>query len=186
MPRSPPLFAAAPTRSSSSTTSSSSPSSSARRLPRSPSPQASTRATTQRVPPTPTRACPATRSRAALRRSPAAAAPLHSPPRPRALRRRPRCLSWPAPTLGRSPPTQSGRRQARQTGPLVRKGCACGCHGAASCRFLRPAGFRLTKNVANSGGIAVFNVPLYIASGFSMSFDVQARGGAERRRDVPC
>ena len=35
------------------------------------------------------------------------------------------------------------------------------------------AGIRITKNVGNSGGTALFNVPLYVASGFSVSFDIQ-------------
>ena len=32
---------------------------------------------------------------------------------------------------------------------------------------------RLSKNIAYSGGTALFNVPLFVAGGFSVSFDVQ-------------
>lgn len=34
-------------------------------------------------------------------------------------------------------------------------------------------GFRLSKNIAYSGGTALFNVPLYVAGGFYISYDIQ-------------
>jgi len=34
-------------------------------------------------------------------------------------------------------------------------------------------GFRLSKNIANSGGTALFNVPLYVAGGSYISYDIQ-------------
>lgn len=36
-----------------------------------------------------------------------------------------------------------------------------------------PAGIRITKNTVNSGGTSVFNVPVYVAAGFFVSFDAQ-------------